>query len=177
MTRYVGYIAMSLDGRIADGDGELDWLMELGMPEDLKAGYDSFYAGIDALVMGRATYDWVHANHEWTYAGKTSYVVTNRPFEPDRDDIVCVGTDYSALAERMRQDRHETVWILGGGVVQRAALEAGMFDKIRVFVVPFIVGSGPLVFADGPLHRIKLTGSRTWSQGVVELEYELGKTK
>ena len=176
MTRYVGYIAMSLDGRIADGDGEIGWLLEYGMPPEVKADYDAFYAGIDAIVMGRATYDWIGANHEWTYAGTATYVVTNRPFEPGRDDIIVVEPDYQALRRRIEAERHGNVWIMGGGIVQRTALEAGMFDHIRVFVIPVIVGSGPLIFADGPLHRLDLTGTRTWPGGAVELAYAFPRT-
>ncbi|GIL01112.1 MAG: dihydrofolate reductase [Alphaproteobacteria bacterium] len=173
MTRYVGYIAMSLDGRIADGDGEIGWLLDYGMPDEAKADYDAFYAGIDALVMGRATYDWIVANHEWSYGGRISYVVTRRPLEAERDDIVAVPPDYPELKARLEAAGHRNVWILGGGVAQRAALEAGMFDHIRVFVIPVIVGSGPLLFADGPLHRLELTGSRVWPGGAVEIAYAL----
>jgi len=173
MARYVGYIAMSLDGRIADGDGEIGWLLEFGMPDDVQGDYDEFYGGIDALVMGRATYDWIVAHHPWNYGGRQSYVVTRRPLDTGRDDIVAVPPDFPALKARIEAAGHRNVWILGGGLVQRAALDAGMFDHIRVFVMPVVVGSGPLIFADGGLRGLKLTGSRIWPGAIVELAYAI----
>jgi dihydrofolate reductase len=168
---------MSLDGRIAASGDDLGWLLALGMPEEMKTDYDAFYDGIDGLVMGRRTYDWIVANHEWAYSGKTAYVVTNRPLDTERGDVVAVSPDYPALRRRIEQAGHGTIWILGGGIVQRSALDAGMFDHVRVFIMPIIVGSGPLVFADGAMRRLELTGSRVWPGGSVELAYSFGEEK
>ncbi len=173
MTRYVGYIAMSVDGRIADGDGGLDWLLKYGMPPEMKADYDAFYEGIDAIVMGRSTYDWIAGHQGWSYSGTQTYVVTRRPFDPDREDITSVEPDYPALRRRIESTGHQCVWIMGGGMVQRSALDAGMFDHIRIFVIPVIVGSGPLIFADGELRELEFAGSRTWPGGAVEIAYTI----
>lgn len=176
MTRFVGYIAMSLDARIADGDGNLDWLMSFGPPEGSQADYQAFYSDVDGIVMGRGTYDWIVAHDDWPYSGKTSYVVTNRAFDSERNDVIAVSPDYLGLRTKLEREGHSVVWILGGGTVQRAALDAGMFDHIRVFVIPIIVGSGPLIFADGAPRGLTLQASRTWGQ-IVELSYTFKETE
>ncbi|MDN2566230.1 dihydrofolate reductase family protein [Aquibium sp. A9E412] len=176
-TRYVGYVAMSLDGRIADAAGGLDWLMSGGgMSQEQQADYDAFYASVDALILGRTTYDVVAGGHEWPYAGKQAYVVTRRALDAGRDDVTAVAPDYAALRARIAAAGHRTVWVVGGGIVQRSAMDAGMFDHLRVFVIPVVVGSGPLIFADGPLRRLALETSRNWAGGVVELAYSIGET-
>jgi dihydrofolate reductase len=174
MTRFVGYIAMSLDGRIADGDGEIDWLLAYGQPEGGEAEYNAFYASIDAIVMGRATFDYLARRPDWSYGDRPVYVVTRRPLGDAPEGVVAVPDDYVALRSRLQAAGYGTIWVMGGGVVQRAALDARMFDHVRVFIMPLVVGSGPLVFADGELRKLKLDGSRQWSEGIVEVSYTIG---
>ncbi len=74
LVRY--YAATTLDGNIAESDDTLDWLLKYegsfeGADSDEKqAGYEAFYEGIGALVMGSVTYEWVLAQGgAWAYAG------------------------------------------------------------------------------------------------------------
>jgi len=170
MVRFLGYIAMSLDARIADANHGVEWL-DRHAPGDTDMGYAQFYEGIDALVMGRATYDFVAAQPQWPYPGKMSYIVTSRALDTSRADVTAVEPDFSRLRDRLRSDGHQSVWIVGGGRTQRAALDAGMFDELRVFVLPVVLGGGPLIFADGSEAGATLTGHKVWPGGVVELIY------
>jgi dihydrofolate reductase len=176
MTAYLGYIAMSLDGRIADREHGLAWLEAFGGGGEGDSDYEAFYNGVDALVMGRTTYDVVAALGAWPYPGKRCFVVTGRPLDAGRDEIVAIPADFPALKRRIESDGHAKVWIVGGGRTQRAALDAGMFDTLRVFVMPVIVGGGPLVFADGGLAHARLTHHRVWPKGIVELGYSFEGT-
>jgi dihydrofolate reductase len=171
MTAWLGYTAMSLDGRIADRDHGLGWLEAFGGGGEDDADYRAFYHDIDALAMGRTTYDVVAARGRWPYPGKRNFVVISRPLAAGGDDIVTVPANFAALRHRIEAEGHGNVWIVGGGQMQRAALGAGMLDTLRVFVMPVVVGGGPLVFADGPLARATLTHHRAWPEGVVELGY------
>ena len=72
------HLAMSLDGKIARPDGSFDWLMPYP-PQEF--GIDAFHAEIDAVVMGRATYEIERGMAEWPHAGKPVFVVTSRPIE------------------------------------------------------------------------------------------------
>jgi dihydrofolate reductase len=171
VTRWLGYIAMSLDGRIADRDHGLGWLEAFAGDGSEDFGYADFYAGIDALVMGRTTHDIVAGQADWPYAGKPCFVVTRRPLESGHTGTVAVPPDFPALKARIAAEGHGAVWIVGGGATQRAALDAGMLDSLRLFVMPVVLGGGPPVFGEGVPSPAALTGCRTWPQGIVELEY------
>jgi dihydrofolate reductase len=171
MTAYLGYIAMSLDGRIADREHGLAWLEAFGGGGEGDSDYEAFYDGVDALVMGRTTYDIVAARGAWPYPGKRTFVVTRRPLDTSRAEVVGVPPDFAALRRRIEDDGHAAVWILGGGETQRGALDARMLDSLRLFVMPVIVGGGPLVFGDGGLAQATLTHHRAWPGGIVELGY------
>ncbi len=171
MTRYLGYIAMSLDARIADADGGLGWLDSFGGEGDF--GYADFYAGIDALVMGRATFDAI-AGHDWPYAGKPAFIVTSGQPGPLPDGAHAVPPDFPALRRRIESEGHDRVWIVGGGRTQRAALDAGMFDELRLFLMPVLLGGGPMVFAGGGMVGARLLAEKVWPKGVIELHYEFG---
>src|SRR5512139_253634 len=67
MTNYV-YIATSLDGYIASSDGGLDWLHEVPNPEQSDYGYAEFMSGVDAIVMGRNTFETVLTFGSWPYS-------------------------------------------------------------------------------------------------------------
>ena len=62
-----------------------------------------------------------------------------------------------------------------GGATQRAMLDAGFFDEIRVFVIPVILGGGPPLFTDGARRSLKRTHVKEWPGGLVELAYEVEK--
>jgi len=170
LTRFIGYIAMSIDARIADGTDQVDWLTQFNRPDD-DYGYADFYRSIDALIMGRATYDFIAAQPKWPYPGKQSYVITSHDFTPDRSDVEVAPPDFDALRARLLAEDDQQIWIVGGGQTMRGALDAGMFDELRLFVMPIVLGSGPLVFSDGPPANAILKTHKVWPGGIVELRY------
>lgn len=50
------YIAASIDGYIADINGELDWLSDYSITSELNYGYDEFFDSVDTVIMGGRTY-------------------------------------------------------------------------------------------------------------------------
>ena len=70
------FIAKSLDGYIADRSGGLDWLQAISNPNADDMGYAQFMEGIDAIVMGRNTFETVCSfGIEWPY-WKPVYVLS-----------------------------------------------------------------------------------------------------
>ena len=82
------FVGVSLDGQIARADGGLDWL-----PHDTAEdhGFDAFMATVDALVMGRSTYDIVRGFPGWAYGEKPVYVLTHRELPPPPAGATAIG--------------------------------------------------------------------------------------
>src|SRR5260370_16521004 len=91
------FIAVSLDGFIARPDGSLDWLDPFHGEDH---GYGGFFAGVDAVVIGRGTYDTVLGFAEWPYGGKRVIVCTATPASPPHGEELWPGPP-PALAERL----------------------------------------------------------------------------
>jgi len=180
------YCASSLDGFIAESDDTLAWLMgyqgsfEGEGAEPRANGYDLYYEGVGALVMGSVTYEFV-LNHmgdggEWPYKGKPTWVLTSRDLpRPDGDevDVRVENAEVSELYEEMiaaAGDRD--LWVVGGGNVASQFADAGLLDDVHVTVVPVVLGQGkPLFDRRLPGGPMKLTAVRPFDTGMVELQY------
>ncbi|MEP3427386.1 MAG: dihydrofolate reductase family protein [Roseibium sp.] len=170
---YVGYIAMSLDGFIAGPDGSIEWLdpFNLALGADgSDGGYSDFIGGIDALMVGRKTYEQV-MGWGWPYETRPAYVLT-RDTGFSGEHVAAAG-NINALGEATRKAGHKRIWVMGGGEAQRVALDAGLFDKLRVFVMPTLLGGGLPCFAPGSQHNLALLASEQMAGGILHIEYDI----
>ena len=176
MARIVYYVAASLDGFIADSTGGVDWLPD-GDSSDYR--YAEFYAGVEALVMGRRTYDQALSFGDWPYPGKPAYVFAHSPPNDGPPEVQFVRGSAVDFAREIA-DRHAgTVWLVGGANLADQFRQAGLIDEYQIFVIPVILGRGiPLT---SPRHsgesrkppptQLKLVGSQSYDDGVVMLRY------
>jgi dihydrofolate reductase len=155
--RVVYYVAMSLDGRIAGPEHDLSFLQTLAAgPEGY--GYDEFISGIDGLVVGASSWDFMK-DHAWTYGERPVWVMTHRDevaTVEDADMHVFSG-EIRDLVRELEEAGLERVWVIGGGNVVGQFLAADRLDELIVTVAPTFVGRGPAT-ADGefPLRRFRL---------------------
>jgi dihydrofolate reductase len=167
-------VAISLDGFIARLDGSLDWLMSAD-PGEGDFGFDEFLSSVDALAMGRNTFDFVLGAGEWPYGEKPVFVMTHRdldlpagfqgrvePFagSPNTFAVECDGRGI------------EKVYVDGGETVQ-AFIEAGLVSRIVITRLPTLIGSGIPLF--GPVDQdvnLRLVESRPFENGWIQDEYE-----
>lgn len=86
------FIACSLDGFIASSDNSLNWLEDAADPEE-DYGFEAFMTSVDAVAMGRGTYDFIADVEPWPFGDKPVFVFTHRP---PRDPVMhgSAGTDY-----------------------------------------------------------------------------------
>jgi dihydrofolate reductase len=141
----VYFTASSLDGFIVDDANSLDWLTSRDIDVNGPFGYEAFNAGVGALVMGAATYEWLLSNQpgEWMYSQPT-WVLTNRP------QIVAAGHPVSVfsgsvidLHPRLVEAAGERdVWVVGGGSAGAQFVAAGLVDQLIVSYAPCSLGSG-----------------------------------
>jgi dihydrofolate reductase len=183
LVRY--YAAQTLDGYIAESDDTLDWLLkyeghfEGADSHEGQAGYDSFYEGIGALVMGSTTYEWVLAHGgEWPYAGRPTWVLSTRELErPQGEEVDVRVVDARVpelIDEMLAAAGDQDLWIVGGGNVASQFADHGLLDRVEVTVVPVVLGEGkPLFDRRLPAGPMQLIDARTFSSGMVGLTYEV----
>ena len=172
--RVVYYVAASLDGRIAGPGHDLDFLETLSS-EGGDHGYAAFIDGIDGLVMGAGTYDFLTA-HAWPYGELPCWLVTHRDDLPDPEgaDLRRFAGDVRELARELTHAGLERVWLVGGGNLAGQFVEADLLDELLLTVAPTFVGRGPaLVEGALPLRRFRLAGvERAGDTEGVSLRYE-----
>ncbi|HWO02595.1 MAG TPA: dihydrofolate reductase family protein [Blastocatellia bacterium] len=165
------FIATSLDGFIARPDGGLDWLPPNGGEPH---GYTEFIATVDAIVIGRNTFDKVLTFDAWPYDKKQVIVLSTRSLDVlPPDDAVCevMAGAPGEIVTRLAQRGMTHLYIDGGVTIQRF-LEAGLIQRVIITRVPVLLGSGIPLF--GSLSRdIRLVhiATRSYSSGLVQSEY------
>ena len=140
------YIATSLDGFIARSDGSLDWLDELTDPED-DYGFEEFMKGIDALVMGRKTFETVKNFETWPYT-KPVFVLSSRIQElPEKlnGKVEFMKGDPMDIVSKLNSKGFENLYIDGGETIQRF-LKEGLIDEMIITTAPLILGEGIPLF-------------------------------
>ncbi len=163
------YLAISLDQFIARPDGSLDWLERVqDAGEDY--GYPAFMATVDALLLGRATYDTVLGFGEWPYSGKRVGVLTHRPLTPRFGEESFSGALAPILDDLGREGVRRVY--LDGGVLVRQGLAEGVVDHLTLSMVPVILGRGrPLFGSQVPESDWKLESVESFPSGLVRVRY------
>lgn len=166
------YVATSADGFIADRDGGVEWLSRF---DARRYGYDTFWGEVGAVVMGRRTFEHVRTfSDDWPYAGRRTVVLSSTAVaKPAGADVTSIRTGIADAVAAARGAGSGDIWIVGGAVTMRSALERGLVDQIEIFYVPVFLGDGiPLL---GPLTRpleLSCASMQTYPDGVVRLAFE-----
>lgn len=152
------YIATSLDGYIADREGGVDWLHAVANPEGSDFGFAQFMAGVDALLMGRRTFETVLSfDLPWPYDKPvyvTSRTLSSAPEELEGRAFVVRGSPEQLLGQLAAQG-HERVYVDGGRLIQ-SFLAADLIDELVLTRVPVLLGGGTPLFAE-------LEGALAWA--------------
>ena len=170
MVTFHAFLGCSLDGYIAGPNGELDWLTGFD-----STGYDEFFASVDALAMGRATFDVMQEIGPDFYQGVPVHVLsTTLPPGPSADmgrSHVVVHPSIPALRAALDEAGLGRVYVDGGKTVQ-AFLAAGQLCDLTITRVPVLLGHGIPLFGPLPaLVRAQLVSSRSTDDGAVQSVY------
>jgi dihydrofolate reductase len=166
------FIGASVDGFIARENGDLDWLPQGGGEPH---GYDEFMASVDALIIGRKTYETVLGFEEWPYGSKAVFVLSSGPLKPAPPGALVerMSGDPQAIAAQLEARGFQHAYVDGGITIQ-GFLRAGLIQRLIVTRVPVLIGSGVSLF--GPTGRdiaLKHVATRQYASGLVQSEYEV----
>lgn len=165
------YIASSIDGYIARKDGNLDWL-HYGHTGDEDYGFKEFTRTIDAVVMGRNTYEVVAGFDEWAYKDKRVVVLSNTLVKVKKEAELFSG-QLTELLAKLHAENIKHIWIDGGITISKF-LESGLVDDITVSIIAMVLGSGiPLFSAMNQEHKCHLVSTQSYPSGLVQLKYEV----
>jgi len=168
MRRVKLFIATSLDGYIARADGRIDWLFT-----DADYGYAAFYDSIDAVIMGRRTYDDVLGFGPYPYADKAGYVFSHSRPAASREHVSFVSERPAALVASLRGGAGRDIWLVGGASLTASFLDDDLVDDFIVSVHPILLGSGiPLFPRQGRELSLAFAGVTSFESGLVQLRYE-----
>lgn len=169
--RATAFVGTSLDGFIARPNDALDFLDAGG---GVDHGFTEFLASVDAVVMGRRTFEVVLTFGTWPYGPKPVVVLSSRPLTipafPGAVIEHMSGTP-AEIVSRLAARGMEHIYVDGGATIQRF-LEAGLIQRLVITRVPVLIGSGIPLF--GPLSRdiaVRHVATRTFPSGLVQSEY------
>ena len=152
MTKNIVFIATSIDGFIADRNGRLDWLNSIPNPDQIDMGYESLMNRIDAVIMGRITFETVCSfDMEWPYH-KPVFVLSSTlkkiPGQYKKKAQLIKGTLHSIL-EQLHQKGYSQIYVDGGQTIQ-SFLKEDLIDELIITKIPILLGGGTSLFSDLP---------------------------
>lgn len=161
-------VAMSLDGYIAGPSGEYDWIIM-----DPAINFATFFKKIDTVVMGRGTFEVAQATGMGGLSGMRPVVISRTLRAEDYPDVT-ISSDAVATVESLHSEEGKDIWLMGGGVLFKDILAAGLVDTVEVGIIPILLGQGiPLLPPLSKSTPLKLTHHDVFPTGVVLLRYEV----
>lgn len=173
MRKTVLFIAMSLDGYIADRNGGVGWLNGQGEDNENMDTYSEFVKGIDTILMGWNTYHQVVTElspTEWIYGDFTTYVITHHECASS-EQIRFKSENPIDLLKRLKTESGKDIWICGGANLVRQFVREDLIDQYYISVIPTLLGTGIRLFENGKKEiKLKLVKTQTYN-GITDLVY------
>ena len=168
------FIAASLDGFIADKNGGIDWLHSTPNPDNIDMGYGEFTSQIDALVMGRTTFETVCSfDMDWPYQ-KPVFVLSNTLTEiPEKfkDKVRLVKGTLTEILEQIHQQGYHRLYIDGGTTIQ-GFLKEDLIDDMVITTIPIILGGGSPLFSElSDMLEFECTESKVYLNKIVQSQF------
>jgi riboflavin biosynthesis pyrimidine reductase len=153
----IWYTGLSMDAKLASAEHELEFLESIGQDDQTRAAFPTFYASIDAIVIGAETLRWlVRGGHGWPHGEKPTWVVTH-----DAALVAGIGKteaplrrvegELQPMLDELRRSGAKRVWVCGGGELAGQLLALDAIDTVDVVIAPVALGAGPALFGQRAL--------------------------
>lgn len=172
------FIATSIDGYIADKNGGIDWLHSIPNPDNDDMGYVDFTSRIDALVMGRTTFETVLGfDVDWPYV-KPVFVLSNTlqeiPESHQGKAFLVKGT-LTEILDQIHEKGFKRLYIDGGTTI-RNFLKEDLIDEMVLTTIPVVLGGGASLFTELPNElTFELIGTKTYLNQITQHHYKRKK--
>lgn len=167
------FIAMSLDGYIADRTGSVDWLKGQSDDTENLDTYSEFVKDIDTVLMGWNTYHQIVTElspDHWVYDNMTTYVITHRK-QVSSEQIRFTDDNPAALINTLKKEKGKDIWICGGANLVQQLQHEDLIDQYYISVIPTLLGSGIRLF-EKAANEIPLRLEKTQAyNGITDLVY------
>jgi dihydrofolate reductase len=188
MAKLIYSAISSLDGYIADEDGNFDWAVP---DEEVHAFINDLERPVGTYLYGRRMYEtMVGWETDPTLADRSPLMRDFAEIWQAADKIVYSKTLEAVSTARTRIERDfdpEAVQqmkalarrdlIVGGSELAAQAFEAGLVDECHLFVAPIVVGGGKRSLPDNVRLRLELLDERRFSSGMIYLYYRTNRTR
>ncbi|MDR0660218.1 MAG: dihydrofolate reductase family protein [Prevotellaceae bacterium] len=173
MKKIILYIAASIDGRIAEPDGDIEWLSEFPITKEMNYGYKEFIASIDTIIMGgRSWRELSNMDAMGAYTNKSVYVVSRYDWR-EKGNIKFITENVIERIVDLRNETGKDIWLFGGGELVSMLLAADLVDEMRIAYIPVVLGKGVPLFPGQPKEsKWELIESRSYSSGIIMVEYQ-----
>ncbi|MBK7058830.1 MAG: dihydrofolate reductase [Leptospiraceae bacterium] len=170
------FMATSLDGYIAKKNGDINWLMEAGNPDDPEDyGYAKFISTIDCIIMGRNTYEKVLSFPEWPYEKQVIVLSKTLRDTPEKiqSRVELFNGSVDELVVRLTNSNHSHIYVDGGKTIQ-SFLEKGYISDLTLTRIPILLGDGLPLFGALPKElKLRHIVTKSFPSGFVQSTYEI----
>lgn len=167
------YIAMSSDGFIAGENDNIDFLKPYQV-EGEDYGYNKFINSIEAIIVGRKTYQMVIGMGYPYHLDKTVYVATRSSMKSDTSNLFYYSGDLKVLITTLKSSNHKNIYCDGGAELAQLLIAENLIDEIILSIVPVKLENGTLLFENGMVPSdFELKNKREFPTGLIQYSYKL----
>ncbi|GJQ61357.1 MAG: deaminase reductase [Melioribacteraceae bacterium] len=172
------FIAISLDGFIARKDGDIDWLTGDDSEESEDHGFGDFFNSVDALLMGKNTFEKVLSFGQWPYGDKKVIVASNSlknlP-EIKNANLQLINGSPGEIFTKLEKQGYKKIYLDGGNLIQ-SFLRDGLVDELIISIIPVLIGDGIPLFGEVNQDiKLKLVDTKSCNNGIVQTFYKVSK--
>lgn len=170
--KVVLYISMSLDGYIATKDDGLEFLSIVEQAGE-DYGYMDFVQSVDAIIIGRKTYEKVIAmGYEYPHTDKDVYIIT-RTERPSIGNYKFYSGDLAQLVKALKGQAGKSIYCDGGAEIANELIRNHLVDEYIISIIPILLGEGIKLFKDGrPEEKLELLSVKQYRTGLSQLHYK-----
>lgn len=173
MRKVILYIAMSLDGYIADQYGRIDWLHGENTSQLQSESYYHLLKHVDSVIMSEKAFEVIQQkmNANWFNQGLHIYVLSPQE-ELSSQHVLFVTDDICTLVQKLKEQDGKDIWICGGQHFITPLIQKNMIDEYHISMIPTLIGNGTRLFENFD-HEKRLSLIKTYVyNGIVDIEYQ-----